>query len=134
MNLKKLALGLVLSAAFGFVACGDDDESSPAGPRNDPAVSSSSVKTSGDTDKSSDSKSSAKSSDSKSSAKSSGSFTDLDYGDLGEACTKKGDTKDGQVMGTTLKLVCDDGFGLLIRRLGKKLLNAPKKGLPKIRP
>ena len=99
MNFKKLAFGLTLAAAFGFVACGDDDESSPVGPSNDPAVSSSSVKASGDsnssdsnssttssesksTAKSSDSKSSATSSDSKASAKSSGSLNSLigDYG------------------------------------------------------
>ena len=149
MNFKKLAMGLALSAAFGFVACGDDDESSPVGPSNDPAVSSSSVKTSGDTDKSSDSKSSVKSSDSKttakssdsksstkssdskSSAKSSGSVNGYDVGDFGKACTKEGDKKDGQTLGVDVKLICENGAWAIDSTAMMEIFKCSKEGATK---
>ena len=112
MDMRKIAFGLALTTAFGLLACGDDESSSPIVPNNDPVVSSSSVATEGDaTSSSSETVSGAEntnvaassgdaapaSSTGEASAKSSGSVAGFDLGDMGQACANEGEKKDGKI-------------------------------------
>lgn len=115
MDYKKLALGLTLTAAFGLIACGDDD-SSPVAPSTEKTVSSSSVGTAGDVTSSgsqtaqNNSGNVAVSSGGEMVASSSSfSMMDFDLGDMGEECAKEGEKKDGKVMGMDTKLICQGG-------------------------
>ena len=139
MIFKKIALGLTLSAAFGLLACGDDESSSPVAPNN-PAVSSSSIGTAGDVASSSSAAVTTTSSEttvvgSSSSAvvaaSSSATVPNIDLGDFGSQCDQEGAKKDGQVMGMNAKLICEDGIWVADTTAMKEGLKCSTEGATK---
>lgn len=128
MNFKRLAFGLTLTAAFGLLACGDDDSSSPVAPSTETTVSSSSVATAGDA-----TPASSASVNSGEKAVSSGSFTmpEIDVGDMGQECSKEGEKKDGKVMGMDAKLICQNGVWVADTAAMKEGLKCTQEGATK---